>query len=84
MVLTQASTSNERWMDGWMDGCKQTTVHRPPVQSCVAAANSAVLAACMMILAHMVMNRGGNAKQNGCSRHGVMAKAGRQGKTRPL
>ena len=34
------------------------------MQSRVAAANRAVLAACPMNLAHMVMNRGGNAKQN--------------------
>ena len=52
------------------------TVHGPPVQSRVAAAYRAVPAACAMILAHMVMNRG--------SRHGVMAKASRHGMARPL
>ena len=50
------------------------------MQARVAAANRAVLAACAMILAHMVMNRGGgDAQQNRGSRHGAMAKASRQG-----
>ena len=40
-------------------------VHGPPMQSRVAAANRAVLATCVTILEHMVMNRGGgNAEQN--------------------
>ena len=48
---------------GWMDA---NTVHRPPLQARVVAANRAVLANCATILAHMGMNRGrGNAKQNG-------------------
>ena len=69
-------------MDGWMDGWMQTnTVHGPPVQSRVAAAYRAVPAARAMILAQMVMDGG---KSNRGSRHGVMAKVGRQGKTRPL
>ena len=34
------------------------TVHGPPVQSRDAVAYRAVPAACAMILAHMVMNRG--------------------------
>ena len=58
-------------------------MHGPPVQSDVAAANRAVLAVGAMILAHMVMNRGGECKTerglvNMGSRHG-MAKVGRQG-----
>ena len=47
---------------------KSPPVHGPPMQSRDAAAYRAVPAACAMILAHMVMNRGGeggNAKQNG-------------------
>ena len=50
-------------MDGWMDA---NTVHGPPLQARVVAANRAVLANCATILAHMAMNKGrGNAKQNG-------------------
>ena len=50
-------------MDEWMDA---NTVHGPPLQARVVAANRAVLATCVAILAHMVMNReGANAKQNG-------------------
>ena len=56
------------------------TVHGLPVQSRVAAAYSTVPAARAMILAHMAMNRMGQMQQG--SRHGVMAKAGRQGMTR--
>ena len=69
----------------WRKEQKSQSVHGPPMQSRVAAANRAVLAACAMILAHMAMNKGrGNAEQNGGrkmdegSRHG-MAKVGRQG-----
>ena len=54
-----------------------TSVHGLPVQSRDAAAYRAVPAARAMILAHMVMN-GGKCKKG--SRHGVMAKAGRQGR----
>ena len=55
-------------------------VHGPPVQARVAAAYRAVPAACTMILVHMVMNRGQKlGKCNKGSRHGVMAKVGRQG-----
>ena len=44
------------------------TVHGPPLQARVVAANRAVLANCATILAHMVMNKGrGNAKQNGAN-----------------
>ena len=43
---------------------KSQPVHGPPMQFRVAAANRAVLATCVTILAHMVMNRGGNAEQN--------------------
>ena len=44
---------------------KSQTVHGPPLQARVVAANRAVLATCTTILAHMVMNRGrGNAEQN--------------------
>ena len=51
-----------------MDGHKQTTVHGPLVQSRVVAANRAVLANCVTILAHMAMNKGrGNAKHNGAN-----------------
>ena len=50
-------------MDGWMDA---NTVHGPPLQARVVAANRAVLANCATILAHMAMNKGrGNAEQNG-------------------
>ena len=42
------------------------TVHGPPLQARVVAANSAVPANCATILAHMAMNKGrGNAEQNG-------------------
>ena len=49
------------------------------MQSCVAAANRAVLATCVTILAHMAMNRGGRggmqnrtgAKMTVGSRHGM-------------
>ena len=45
---------------------KSQTVHGPPLQARVVAANRAVLATCTTILAHMAMNKGrGNAKQNG-------------------
>ena len=54
-------------------------VHGLPVQSRDAAAYRAVPAARAMILAHMAMNGG---KCNKGSRHGVMAKAGRQGLAR--
>ena len=60
------------------------TVHGPPLQARVVAANRAVLATCATILAHMVMNKGaGKCKTerglvNMGSRHG-MAKVGRQG-----
>ena len=47
------------------------------MQSRVAAAYTAVPAACAMILVHMAMNKWG--KGNRGSRHGVMAKASRQG-----
>ena len=44
---------------------KSQPAHGPPMQSRVAAANRAVLATCVTILEHMVMNRGGgNAEQN--------------------
>ena len=62
----------------------ETTVHGPPVQARVVAANRAVLATCTTILAHMAMNKGrGNAKQNGGkrriegSRHGWQRWAGK-------
>ena len=48
----------------WMaDGCN--TVHGPPLQARVVAANGTVLAACKLllaILAHMDMNRWGKSK----------------------
>ena len=62
---TGQSLQHARWSD---DATK--TVHGPPVQARVAAAYRAVPAARTMVLAHMVMNRGGNAKQNRGSRHG--------------
>ena len=69
-------------MDEWMDA---NTGQGPPLQARVVAANRAVLATCVAILAHMAMNKGrGNAKQNGGkrriegSRHD-MAKVDRQG-----
>ena len=77
--LWRYKQKNERmyvWMDGWM---QTNTVHGLPVQSRVAAAYRAVPAAHAMILAHMVMNGG---KCNKGSRHGVKAKAGRQGMAR--
>ena len=50
-------------MDGRMDA---NTVHGPPLQARVVAANRAILANCATTLAHMAMNKGrGNAKQNG-------------------
>ena len=55
-------------------------MHGLPVQSRDAAAYRAVPAARAMILAHMVMN-GGKCKTR-ASRHGVKAKAGRQGMAR--
>ena len=45
-----------------MDGYNM--VHGPPLQARVVAANRAVPANCATILAHMAMNRGGNAEQN--------------------
>ena len=48
--------------DGWRDA---NTVHGPPLQARVVAANRTVLVVCMTILAHMEMNKGGKAKQNG-------------------
>ena len=58
-------------------------VHGLPVQSRVAAAIRAVPAICVMILAHMVMNKGGGGcktergKMDEGSRHWAKAKAGR-------
>ena len=46
-------------MDEWMDA---NTVHGPPLQARVVAANRTVLATRMRILAHMEMNRGRKAK----------------------
>ena len=41
------------------------TVHGPPLQARVVAANRAVLANCATILAHMAMNKGrGSEAQN--------------------
>ena len=54
------------------------TVHGPPVQSRVAAANRAVLAVCATILVHMVMNRGGG---EGCrTEQGQQAWKGKKGR----
>ena len=56
-----------------MDG--YNTVHGPPLQARVVAANRAVLTNCATILAHMAMNKGrGNAEQNG----GKMNELGQQ------
>ena len=45
---------------------KSEPAHGPPLQARVVAANRTVLAACVMILAHMEMNKGrGKSKQNG-------------------
>ena len=54
----------------------------PPVQSRVAAANRAVIAACAMILAHMVMNRGQMQNRTGAA--GMGPRQRQAGKTRPL
>ena len=75
-LLTGQSLQNSEWAP--MQANK--TVHGPPVQSRGAAANRAVPAAHAMILAHMVMN--GGQLQGRASRHGVKAKAGRQGMAR--
>ena len=61
-VLAQAAHAMNT-TDGWMDG--YNTVHGPPRQARIVAANRAVLANCATILAHMAMNKGrGNAEQN--------------------
>ena len=62
------------------------TVHGPPLQARVVAADRAVLANCATILAHMAMNKGGGG---GCKtergqtqnkgQQAWMAKVGRQG-----
>ena len=62
---------------------KSQPVHGPPMQSRVAAANRAVLAACARILAHMAMNKGGGVEMQ--NRTGAkMDEGSRHGITRPL
>ena len=70
----------------------QKTVHGPPLQARVVAANRTVLTTSATILAHMEMNRG-QSKMNGGkndeegSGHGmtkVERQANKAGKTRPL
>ena len=71
---------------------KSQTVHGPPMQARVAAANRAVLAACAMILAHMAMNRGGEMQNRTGAKmtQGQQAwgqgkgRQARHGMTRPL
>ena len=48
-----------------MDWRDANTVHGPPLQARVVAANWTVLVACVTILAHMEINRGAKLKQNG-------------------
>ena len=70
-----------------MDVVNKQTVHGPPVQSRVAAAIRAVPAICALILAHMVMNRGGGGMQNRTGLVDMGQGKGRQarhGMTRPL
>ena len=67
-----------------MGAVNKQTVHGPPVQSRVAAAIRAVPAICASILAHMVMNGGGECKtewgkMNRGQQAWIMAKVGRQG-----
>ena len=57
---TGQSLQHARWSDD------ANTVHGPPLQARVVAADRAVLANHATILAHMAMNKGrGNAEQNG-------------------
>ena len=71
---------------------KSQPAHGPPLQARVVAANRTVLAACVTILAHMVMNRGaGKSKHNGAKEElraaGMDGKGGQANtasRTRPL